>query len=136
VCRLSIAFAHLVSAQAADDRSGHVDADVDVTLREAFPYNQVLADLARRRGGCRLADRFAADDGGVQLFLLGDRLDVHHVGVGDATAVGDAVVLGGVTLYGFERGRLVLQGGGVDDVVGRARMLEGRDRSAADQKRG
>src|SRR5690606_7959633 len=86
---LAVASAHLVAEQAPDDRAGHRAAHVAVTLGQALLHHDIVADLARGRAGRGLAYGVGADDGGIELLGLGDRLDGHHVGVGHAAAVGD-----------------------------------------------
>src|SRR3546814_13767714 len=86
---LASAAADLVADQTTDDRTGHGAADVAVALGQALLHHDVVADLARGRAGRGLANRVGADDGGVELLGLGDRLHGHHVGVGHAAAVGE-----------------------------------------------
>src|SRR5690606_26347970 len=78
---LAAAAADLVADQAADDRTGDGAADVAVALRQALLHDHVLAHLVRDRLGAGLAHRLGADDGGIQLGLLGHRGDAHDLGV-------------------------------------------------------
>src|SRR5690606_61163 len=132
----AVAATDLVADQAADDRAGDRTADVAVALGQALLHHDVVADLARRRSGRGFAHRIGADDGGVELLGLPDRLDGHHVGIGHAAAVGDAVV---------ERRRVVAgqalvvegarRGGGAGGVRATG-LLERGDGNAAHQQCG
>src|SRR5688572_20167598 len=82
----AITAADLVAHQSADDRAGHGAADVAVAFRGAFLHDHVLADFAWGGRGAGLAHRLGADHLRVQLLLLGDRVDVDHLRIFDATA--------------------------------------------------
>ena len=98
---LAAAAADLVAEQAADDRAGHGDADVAVPLGQPFLDHHVLADFPGYAGLGGFAHRLGADHGGVELLLLGYRIDLDDLGV--LQGVGRDLVLARGRVVGGQR---------------------------------